>query len=130
MKARFVLEYFDRESPNIYKKIGIGRRSWDRLLPGDILKPKKEIWIGPRTNFTSSGTGSKIWEESYVVVIDSEETPMGKLKVWYYQTWDLDQAEIVRDNIEIYARGNSMTGSIKQFENRFDILQQENLTKG
>ena len=102
--------------------LGIGK-SFAVLKPGSILKPKKEIWVGPRTNFTS-GTGLKIWEESYVVVIDSERTPGGKLKVWYYQTWDYPEAETVRNNILIYSRRNqSMTGSERQFQNRFEIVK-------
>jgi len=104
------------------RALGIGKTFYN-LNPGDILKPKMDMYVGPRTNFISGSYGTKIWNESYVVVIDSEETPGGKLKVYYYQTWELDQAEMVKDNIEIYARGNSMTGTEKQFKNRFEILQ-------
>lgn len=124
MKAIFVSEAleFDRDEKNILSKIGIGI-SFLNIKPGTILKAKKEVWIGPRTGFSQRGVGTKIWEENYVVVIDWEKLPSGHLKVWYYQNWDLDQAKTVRNNIDTYTRGYSMTGSIKQFENRFSILE-------
>jgi hypothetical protein len=124
MKAKFVFEFYSRGESNIYKKIGIGRKTWNNLQPGDILKPKKEVYIGSKTNFVSKSSSydRKIWEESYISVIDTEKTPGGKLKVYYYQAWDLDQAKLVSDNIDRYTRGDSMTGPILQFERRFDIL--------
>jgi len=124
MKALLVNETlnFNRDIKSPYAKIGLGV-SFENLKPGAILKPKKIIYIGPRTNFISGEYGKKIWEESYAVVIDSEKTPLGNLKVWYYQAWDLKQAETVREDIELYNRDNSMTGSLKQFENRFEIVK-------
>ena len=132
MKAKFVFEFYNREDSNIYKKIGIGKKTWEKLQPGDILKPKMEVYVGPRTNFVSRSSNyyKKFWEESYTIVIDIEETPAGKLKVYYYQTWTLDQAKDVSKYLKRYTKGDSMTGSILQFERRFDILQQEDLTKG
>ncbi|HPI82085.1 MAG TPA: hypothetical protein PK122_02565 [Candidatus Paceibacterota bacterium] len=110
---------FDRGG-NIYRKLKIGRSFWN-LEPGAILKPIKDIYIGPRTNFVSGPYGTKIWEESYVTVIDLEKTPSGLMKIYYHQNWDLAGAEVVRDNIKLYPRGLSMTGTEKQFKNRFII---------
>jgi len=107
-----------------YEKLRIGRKTFLTLSPGDILKPKKDIYIGSRTQFSSNG-GSKIWAESYAVVIKIAKTQLNNgLKIWYYQSWDLKQAKTVSENISLYlGYENSMTGSIKQFENRFEILQ-------
>jgi hypothetical protein len=112
---------FDRTGTP-YEKLGLGK-SFLTLKPGQILKPKGIIYIGARTQFDPKGR-TKIWEESYAVVIRSEKTPGGKLKVYYYQAWDLAQAKVVAENIDIYQNmgNNSMTGSVKQFENRFEIL--------
>jgi hypothetical protein len=129
MKALTVNETlnFDREDPNIFSKMGIGVKSFEKLKRGDILKPKEDsqdIHLSARTGKFDSHGLLQIWEDSYVLVLQVDKSNNGKdLIVWYYQTWDLKEA---KDRIsgKLYwpTKDHFMVGTIKQLEKRFDIL--------
>jgi hypothetical protein len=116
---------FNRSDKNVFTKLGIGISKFETLKRGDVLKPKKLIHIGKRTQFIPKD-GTTIWNESYVLVIDVERTPMNNLKVWYYQCWDLEELKKRKEGELVFPTrqetSNSMTGTIKQFENRFKII--------
>jgi len=121
MRAKFINEKFKEESDPI-TDMGIGL-SFLNLKPGMILKAIKEVKIANRTQFSSQGP-RKIMKGNYVVVLKAERTQLNdKIKVWYYQTWDSIEARHIGNAIDSYSLGNSMTGSEKQFENRFKIIR-------
>jgi len=136
MKAKFVFEFFDREDPNILKKIGIGKQTWSKLKPGDFLRPKKEIKVDGNGKFTSPSYkhGKTFYPEDYVVIITykkSENRFIG-YTMHLRRCWDLEEAMNVRSMLEKgtfkmpreHDAFNSPTrGSYKQWENRFDIYK-------
>lgn len=143
MKAKFVFEFYDRNDPNIYKKIGIGKKTWDKLQPGDFLKPKKEVKVGRDDHFKppSYKTGTSFYEEDYVVVYSFKVAPVipnrrsfyqGGYHIGLHRAWDLEEALKVRKTIEAGAYvvdtgffgKRPVEGTIKQWQERFDISQE------
>lgn len=121
MKARFINEKFSEDSDPIHN-MGIGF-SFLHLKPGMILKAKKKVNIANRTQFSSQGART-IMQDNYVIILKAEITQLNnKIKVWYYQTYDLSHANIVSNDVDSYSQWHSMTGSAKQFENRFNIIK-------
>jgi hypothetical protein len=107
--------------------IGIGRKFYN-IIPGTILKPLRDIYISDSGKFVSYSYFKKIWEESYIIVLNSEVLPTGLIKIFYHQAWDLDAAKAVRAEQGIYKESyysakNYMIGTEKQFQNRFEIYE-------
>lgn len=121
MRAKLVFEKFIEDSDPV-QDMGIGL-PFLRLIPGMILQAKKEVRITNRTKFSSQGT-RRIWKGHYVTILKAERTPLkNKIKVWYHETLTLPGAYNVRETINRHSLANSMTGSAKQFENRFIIIK-------
>ena len=105
-----------------HRALGIGN-PFLRLKPGDILLPKKNVYVSEtRHNFTSFPRGLKIWMTSYVLVHKAFFLANGELKVGYIQLWNADDVEklaTILPDIEIFW----MRGTLKQFQNRFTIYE-------
>ena len=141
MKAKFVFEFFDRENPNIYRKIGIGKKTWDKLQPGDFLRPKKEIKISGRGEFKppSYKSGKNFYPQDYIVVITykngvveyNRHMTMG-YSMHLRRCWDLEEAMRIRSMIQNGtldmprkhdAFNRPVQGSYEQWKNRFEIYE-------
>ena len=129
-----------------YKRLGIGKRTWENLSRGDVLKPLKEFKVkGGRyetaLHFVSPSTQSAItlYEEDFLVVdkvqhnvevatSGGRRAPVWKqgIRVKFIRCWDMDA---VRDTLEEQAADREVTkqkpleGTIQQFERRMEILQ-------
>jgi hypothetical protein len=126
MKAKFIHEAigFTQDSDPI-EDMGIGN-SFNHLRVGTILKANKIIRITSRTGFSEKGR-IIAWPDQYIVVIQSEPTQLDKkkIKVWYQNGGELAHAENISKNIAEYRSSlfNSMTGTAKQYQKRFTIVQ-------
>jgi hypothetical protein len=103
-----------------HRALGIGNPLL-RLKPGDILLPKKNVYVSEtRHNFTSD-RGLKIWKESYILVHRAFFLANGELKVGYTQLWGLDEKKLstILPDYEIFW----MRGTIKQYQNRFTVYE-------
>jgi hypothetical protein len=139
VKAKFVFEFFDREDPNILKKIGIGKKTWSNLQPGDILKPKKEVKVSGQGRFMppSYKHGISFYPQDYAVIITYKkgENRFIEYKMHLRRCWDLKEAMNVRSMLEkgigeflyFYGKNDAFNrptrGSYQQWENRFEIYQ-------
>jgi len=141
VKAKFVFEFYDRDDPNIYKKLGIGKKTWGKLQPGDILKPKKEVKVSGNGLFKAPSykNGISFYPEDYVVIITHKKGVLGyrrSMDMGYImhlrRCWDLEEAMNVRSMLEKGtfkmprehdAFNRTTRGSYKQWENRFEIYQ-------
>lgn len=118
----YIIESFNRDDPNIFKKLGIGIKNWEKLKVRDILIPKKDIILDKNNRFTNKGTRS-IFKESYVLVTGIDREPDG-LEICYFQCWDLKEALKRSKNLSVALPvSNLMVGTIKQYENRFKIYE-------
>ena len=136
--GRPINEDFSRNDPNIYRKLGIGKKHWAKLERGDILIPKKEIKVDRGTFYPPSRlTGWKIWEEelilikkiSYIKVATKNGYAADGIRMEVYKAWDLDDALKQRKHLldrsyePTIDRDREIAGSAKQWENRFDIYE-------
>ncbi|MDD5649189.1 MAG: hypothetical protein PHF86_02045 [Candidatus Nanoarchaeia archaeon] len=113
---------FNRKESNIFKKLGIGIKNWEKLKVRDILIPKKDIILDKNNRFANKGSLS-IFKESYVLVTKIDIEPDG-LEICYFQCWDLKEALDRSKNLNVALPvSNLMVGSIKQYENRFKIYE-------
>ena len=45
----------------------IGLKTWDKISPGYILKPKKEVYVSNKGNFAAEyGSADTIWQDMYI----------------------------------------------------------------
>lgn len=142
MRAKKVFEVFDRDDPNILRKIGIGKKTWPKLEPGDILRPKKEFWIGRDNRFKSPSWRNGVFysEDDYAVIYNFKRSPVKpKINSDYqhgyhiglHKCWDLEEAIEIRKKIEnkTYPMPDNLyftspvEGTIAQWENRFEIYE-------
>jgi hypothetical protein len=117
-----IKESFNRDDPNIFKKLGIGIKNWEKLKVRDILIPKKDIILDKNNRFSNKGSLS-IFKESYVLVTKIDMESDG-LEICYFQCWDFKEALDRSKNLNVALPvSNLMVGSIKQYENRFKIYE-------
>jgi hypothetical protein len=116
----------------------IGEKTWDKLRPGDFLRPKKEIRAANGAFKPPSYKGGKtFYPEDYVVVITyrkgvveyNRHITMG-YSMHLRRCWDQKEAMDIRSMIEdgTYtiprehdAFNRPVQGSYQQWETRFDI---------
>jgi hypothetical protein len=133
-----IKESFNREESNIYRKIGIGKKTWYKLKPGDILLPKKNMKIYKGTFYPPSiKVGRKIYEESAMVItrisyanVATRHGYADGIRMELFQAWDINSAlEYIDRKVQDNYYGPEpeqdrfIAGSFKQFENRFEIYE-------
>jgi len=118
----------------------IGEKTWDKLQPGDFLRPKKEIKAANGVfKPPSYKGGKKFYPEDYVVIITYEHDVVRynrQIKMGYRmhlrRCWDIKEAMKIRAMIENGtfemprkhdAFNRPVEGSYDQWDNRFDIYE-------
>lgn len=138
MRAQLVMETisFDRDDPNIYRKIGIGKKSWHQLKPGDIIIPKREFTVSKgKFKPPSYKSGVNYYTEDFVVIISirnaavrSYESVKNGLMIDLHRCWDLKEALKVGKIVEEGEYQKSkfkrpIEATHRQWEDRFEIYQ-------
>lgn len=101
MRAHFVFEKFSKESDPV-KDMGIGLPDWNNLKPGTILRAKNDIGIDSYMRFNNAS--------GYDHISKGNRIQIKKLN------YNWHGAELY-----IHDGWHSITGTLKQFKNRFDI---------
>jgi hypothetical protein len=129
MRAQFVRGKEPKEAMNI------GFRTWDKLTPGYILKPKKEVFVSNKGNFAAEyGSADTIWQDMYILIllvqrIWDKELHKEIIYTNYTKCWTLSEA-IKKSKGDLDKFGaRRMFGTQKQFENRFEIIQRKDEEK-
>jgi len=115
------------------KSMDIGFRTWDNIQRGDILLPKKEIYLNGKGIFKSSeASGDTIWKNMVLVIGDVQkfynpEEAKHIIHLTYFKCWDLQEA--LRRELHDLMTYRRMYGTRQQMENRFNILQRKDESK-
>ncbi len=113
----------------------IGLKTWDKISPGYILKPKKEVYVSNKGNFAAEyGSADTIWQDMYILIllvqkIWDKELHKEIIYTNYTKCWTLPEA-IEKSKGDLDKLGATrMFGTQKQFENRFEIIQRKDESK-
>jgi hypothetical protein len=128
MRAQFIRGQEPKQS------MEIGLRTWDNIKAGDILLPKKEIYVSTKGSFDNSGSADIIWSDTVVVILlfkifYNPELAKHIIYLNYFKCWDLPEALKRRKEYNDLLPARRMFGTRQQFENRFNILQRKDESK-
>ena len=125
MRAQFIRGQEPKTS------MDIGLRTWDNIKPGDILLPKKEIYVDKKGIFAyEEGSGDTIWENMVVLVLKVQkfynpEEAKHIIHLDYFKCWDIHDGIGRRKEIHNMTPTRRMYGTRQQMENRFKIFQRK-----
>ena len=126
-------QFIRKQEPK--KAMDIGLRTWDNIQRGDILLPKKEIYIDGKGMFKSSeAAGDTIWPDMFLIIgkvqkFYNPEEAKHIIHLEYFKCWDLQEALRRRNDLHDLITYRRMYGTRQQMENRFNILQRKDESK-
>jgi hypothetical protein len=129
MRAQFIRKI----DPKQFMDIGL--KTWDNLKSMDILLPKNDIYIDGKGFFTYSNESWNTIQHDMIVLVSKVERWSDPIRgniieIFYFKCWDIQELKRRQKGGENSLTPKRMYGTKEQYENRFNILQRNENSKG